>query len=182
MESASQDLIVESLGEDLYNPTIPKDELWKKFALPTPPYSPENYMPSCKRNMVIPPRTNGLQVVPEPEDLSSDLPLVLSDAEMERLTCSTIDEECIWPAGEGDFDRVESQRLQGSRVVLSSSCVSEPSAEMATEQQVFRALPQFVTAVADRNSALNQKQVDRWHSQFSGENRTNLILVLNRIH
>lgn len=167
--SASQDLIVESLTEDLYNPTIPSDDIWKKFALPTPPYSPENYLPqgSCKRNFVIPSRRNGLQVVPEPEDLSSDLPLVLSDAEMERLTCSTIDDEYTWPAGESDFDRVESQRFQGDRVVLSAACVNEPSAEMATDHRMLRDLPPFVTAV---DPALAQQQVDKWHSQFAVEN------------
>lgn len=174
--SASQDLIVESLTEDLYNPTIPSDDIWKKFALPTPPYSPENYLPqgSCKRNFVIPSRRNGLQVVPEPEDLSSDLPLVLSDAEMERLTCSTIDDEYIWPAGESDFDRVESQRFQGDRVVLSAACVNEPSAEMATDHRMLRDLPPFVTAV---DPGLAQQQVDRWHSQFAGEYSTYFIEI-----
>ena len=144
---------VESLTEDLYNPTISNDDFWKKFALPTPPYSPENYLPqaSCKRNFVIPPRRNGLQVVPEPEDLSSDLPLVLSDAEMERLTCSTIDDEYIWPAGESDFDRVESQRFQGNRIVLSAACVNEPSAEMVTEHRMMHDLPPFVAAVANQD-------------------------------
>ena len=171
--SAPQDVIVESLTEDLFNPAIPNDDYWKKFALPTPPYSPENYLPqvSCKRNFVIPPRRSGLQVVPEPEDLSSDLPLVLSDAEMERLTCSTIDDEYIWPAGETDFDRVES----GNRVVLSAACVNEPNAEMATDHRMLRDLPPFVAAVANQDPTLAQQQVDRWHSQFSGEYRTYFI-------
>ncbi|XP_078347403.1 uncharacterized protein LOC144632597 isoform X2 [Oculina patagonica] len=167
--SAPQDVIVESISEDLYNPTIPNDDFWKKFALPTPPYSPpENYLPqtvSCKRN--FPPRRNGLQVVPEPEDLSSDLPLVLSDAEMERLTCSTIDDDYIWPAGEHDFDRVESQRFQGNRVVLSAACVNERSAEMATEHQMMRDLPPFVATVPNQDPALGP---DRWHAQFAVEN------------
>ena len=175
MDSAPQDVIVDSISEDLYNPTIPNDDFWKKFALPTPPYSPENYLPqttSCKRNFVMPPRRNGLQVVPEPEDLSSDLPLVLSDAEMERLTCSTIDEDYIWPAGEHDFDRVESQRFQGNRIVLSAACgVNESSAEMATEHQIMRELPPFAPTVPNQDSALAPQQVDRWHSQFSGEYR-----------
>ena len=175
MDSAPQDVIVDSISEDLYNPTIPNDDFWKKFALPTPPYSPENYLPqttSCKRNFAMPPRRNGLQVVPEPEDLSSDLPLVLSDAEMERLTCSTIDEDYIWPAGEHDFDRVESQRFQGNRIVLSAACgVNESSAEMATEHQIMRELPPFASTVPNQDSALAPQQVDRWHSQFSGEYR-----------
>lgn len=175
MDSAPQDVIVDSISEDLYNPTIPNDDFWKKFALPTPPYSPENYLPqttSCKRNFVMPPRRNGLQVVPEPEDLSSDLPLVLSDAEMERLTCSTIDEDYIWPAGEHDFDRVESQRFQGNRIVLSAACgVNESSAEMATEHQIMRELPPFAPTVPNQDSVLAPQQVDRWHSQFSGEYR-----------
>lgn len=168
--SATQDLVVESLTEELYNPAIPSEDYWKKFALPTPPYSPENYLPqaSSKRNFAIPSRRNGLQVVPEPEDLSSDLPLVLSDAEMERLTCSTIDDEYIWPAGESDFDRVESQRFQGNRVVLSAACVSEPSAEMATDPIMLRDLPPFVAAVTNHDPALAQQQVDRWH--FSVDN------------
>lgn len=166
--STHQDLIV---AEDLYNPTIPNDDFWKKFALPTPPYSPENYLPQTKRNFVIPPRRNGLQVVPEPEDLSSDLPLVLSDAEMERLTCSTIDDEYIWPAGETDFDRVESQRFQGNRVVLSAACVNEPSAEMATDHQMMRDLSPFVATVPNQDPALGPQQVDRWHSRFSGKYR-----------
>ncbi|XP_058949821.1 N-myc proto-oncogene protein isoform X1 [Pocillopora verrucosa] len=165
--SAHQDLIA---AEDLYSPAFPIDDLWKKFTLPTPPYSPENYLPQTKRNFVIPPRRNGLQVVPEPEDLSSDLPLVLSDAEMERLTCSTIDDEYIWPAGENDFDRVESQRFQGNRVVHSAACVNEPSAEMATEHQMMRDLSPFVTAIPSQDSALGLPQVERWHSQFSVEN------------
>jgi len=172
MDSAPQDVVVESLAEDPYNPTINNDDFWKKFALPTPPYSPENYLPQtgCKRNFIIPARRNGLQVVPEPEDLSSDLPLVLSDAEMERLTCSTIDDEYIWPAGENDFDRVESQRFQGNRVVLSAACVNEASAEMATEHQMMRNLPPFVAAVANQDPALGPQPVNRWHSQFSVEN------------
>lgn len=175
--SATQDLVVESLTEELYNPAIPSEDYWKKFALPTPPYSPENYLSqaSSKRNFAIPSRRNGLQVVPEPEDLSSDLPLVLSDAEMERLTCSTIDDEYIWPAGESDFDRVESQRFQGNRVVLSAACVSEPSAEMATDPIMLRDLPPFVAAVTNQDPALAQQQVDRWH--FSGEYRTYFILT-----
>lgn len=175
--SAAQDVIVESISEDLYNPTIPNDDFWRKFALPTPPYSPENYLhqTSCKRNFVIPTRRNGLQVVPEPEDLSSDLPLVLSDAEMERLTCSTIDDEYIWPAGENDFDRVESQRFQGNRVVLSAACVNEPSAEMATEHQMMRDLPPFVATVVSQDPALGPQPVDRWHSQFPGEYRAYFI-------
>ena len=166
--TAPQDVIVESISEDL--------EFWKKFALPTPPYSPENYLPqnACKRNFVTT-RRNGLQVVPEPEDLSSDLPLVLSDAEMERLTCSTIDDEYIWPAGETDFDRVESQRFQGNRVVLSAACVNEASAEMATEHQMMRDLLPFVATVANQDPALGPQPVDRWHSQFPGEYRAYFI-------
>lgn len=177
MDSAPQDVVVESLAEDPYNPTINNDDFWKKFALPTPPYSPENYLPQtgCKRNFIIPARRNGLQVVPEPEDLSSDLPLVLSDAEMERLTCSTIDDEYIWPAGENDFDRVESQRFQGNRVVLSAACVNEASAEMATEHQMMRNLPPFVATVANQDPALGPQLVNRWHSQFSGEYRAYFI-------
>lgn len=177
--SAPQDVIVESISEDLYNPTIPNDDFWKKFALPTPPYSPENYLPhtSCKRN--FPPRRNGLQVVPEPEDLSSDLPLVLSDAEMERLTCSTIDDDYIWPAGEHDFDRVESQRFQGNRVVLSAACVNERSAEMATEHQMMRDLPPFVATVPNQDPALGP---DRWHAPYSGKYRAYFIEISKRIN
>ena len=175
MDSAPQEVVVESISEDLC--TIHNDDFWKKFALPTPPYSPENYLPQtgCKRNFIIPPRRNGLQVVPEPEDLSSDLPLVLSDAEMERLTCSTIDDDYIWPAGENDFDRVESQRFQGNRVVLSAACVNEASAEMATEHQMMRDLPPFVATVANQDSSLGPQPVDRWHSHFSGEYRAYFI-------
>lgn len=174
MESSStpQEVIVESLTEDLYNPTIQNDDIWKKFALPTPPYSPENYLPqgNCKGNFIIPThKRNGLQVVPEPEDLSSDLPLVLSDAEMERLTCSTIEDDCIWPSGESDFDRVESQRFQGNRVVLSAACVHEPSAEMAAEHRMLPELPPFVPTVTNQDPTLAQQQIERWHSQFSGE-------------
>lgn len=165
--SARQDFIA---TEDLYSAAIPNDDFLKKFALPTPPYSPENYLPQTRHNFAIPPRRNGLQVVPEPEDLSSDLPLVLSDAQMERLTCSTIDDEYIWPAGENDFDRVESQRFQGNRVVLSAACVNEPSAEMPTEHQMMRDLSPFVASIPSQDPALGLQQVDRWHSQFSVEN------------
>lgn len=171
--STHQDVIVENLTEDLYNPSIPNDDLWRKFPLPTPPYSPENCLPQAtKRNFFIPSRKNGLQVVPEPEDLSSDLPLVLSDAEMQRLTCSTMEEEHIWPAVESDFYCVESQRFQGNRVVLSAAYLNESSAEMATDRRILLDLPSFVpAAVTNQDRTLAQQQVDvRWQSHFSGEN------------
>lgn len=169
--SAPQEVIIESLAEDLYNPTIQHDDIWKQFALPTPPYSPENYLPqaNCKGNFIISShKRNGLQVVPEPEDLSSDLPLVFSDAEMERLK-STIEDDYIWPSGESDFDRVESQRFQDNRVVLSAACVNEPSAEMAAEHRMLREFSPFVPTVTNQDPALARQQIGRWHSQFSGE-------------
>lgn len=174
--STHQDLIVENLSENIYNSSIPNDDFWRKCALPTPPYSPENYLAQAgsKRNFNIPSRRNGLQVVPEPEDLSSDLPgLVFSDAEMERLTCSTMDDEYIWPAGESDLDRVESQRFQGNRVVLSAPCAKEREAiaEMAAEHRMLNDLSPFITSVTSQDPTLAQQQVDaRWQPHFSVEN------------
>ena len=179
--STHQDLIVENLSENIYNSSIPNDDFWRKCALPTPPYSPENYLAQAgsKRNFNIPSRRNGLQVVPEPEDLSSDLPgLVFSDAEMERLTCSTMDDEYIWPAGESDLDRVESQRFQGNRVVLAAPCAKEREAiaEMAAEHRMLNDLSPFITSVTSQDPTLAQQQVDaRWQPHFSGEYCINFV-------
>ncbi|XP_020914929.1 myc proto-oncogene protein isoform X2 [Exaiptasia diaphana] len=94
-----QELMSESLTEDIYAPSLQNDEMWKKCAIPTPPYSPETYTGQTNKTHMFNHHHQNLQVVPDdfPEDLSSDLPMVLSDAEMERLTSSALgNNDFVW--------------------------------------------------------------------------------------
>ncbi|XP_032221990.2 protein L-Myc-1b isoform X2 [Nematostella vectensis] len=157
-DGGPQDLVVEALSDDLCNPNMQNEvDFWKKFALPTPPYSPENYSNSCKRNVFPGQHQNTLQVVPDdfPEDLSSDLPLVLSDAEMERLTSSTFVNDCVW--SEGDYDP---HRMAGNLCAQ-----TEPVREIlpTLPEKQLRDFAQYTQSLAAQENTVCQQQAPhRW--------------------
>lgn len=177
---SSPGLVIENLTEDLYNHTIANDNLWKKIALPTPPYSPDQ---SWKRQ-VLPaphPTQNSLQVVPDDlaaDELSSDLPLVLSDAEMERLTTSTIGgNDCMWNVGEFD-QSLESQHLHVSRASLAArdteGRVQLKAMPLPTVEPLKDLQPSFGTGLTSRDAPLGNQLTARW-TPYPGNHRQTSI-------
>lgn len=165
-----QELIQENLGEDLYAPTVQSDELWKKFAIPTPPYSPENYQPN---KYMFSHHNQNLQVVPDdfPEDLSSDLPLVLSDAEMERLTSSALgNTDCVW----AEPDITEQNALPNMRPSVAEN-VRDATIYPQKQYREFRPYPRQIPI---QENCMNQQQSPQNWSPYSGSYNKNLSFLV----
>ena len=162
-----QELISENISEEIYAPTLQNnEEMWKKFAIPTPPYSPETYTSSNKAHSVFNP--HNLQVVPDdfPEDLSSDLPMVLSDAEMERLTSSTLANDCIWSEPEIADPNTMPAPIRGSICHIENPAVRESSLYTQKHYRDFHHYPQ---GLAIQENCMNQQHSPQNWSPYSGK-------------
>lgn len=156
-DSTNQELISDNMNEDLYNPSIQSEDMWKRFALPTPPYSPETYSNTSKAHVFSHHiAQNNLQVVPDdfPEDLSSDLPMVLSDAEMERLTSSTLGNDCVWSEHELDpnttIPQIRTSVCQLDNIRESQTLYTQP-------EKRFREYHTFPQGLPVQESCMNQQ-------------------------
>lgn len=173
VQDSHHDLMSEGLSEDLYAPTLQSDEMWKKFAIPTPPYSPETYTGTTNKTHMFGQHhhhhQNNLQVVPDdfPEDLSSDLPMVLSDAEMERLTSSTLGNDCVWTEPDLAEPTNLPTTMRPSILPIENTVVRESPMYPQKQYRDFRAYPQSLSI---QESCMNQQQhsPQNW-SPYSGK-------------
>lgn len=156
-DSTNQELISDAVNEELYNQSIQSEQdMWKRFALPTPPYSPETYSNTSKTHIFSHHPQNNLQVVPDdfPEELSSDLPMVLSDAEMERLTSSTLGNDCVWNEHELDPNTTIPQ-MRASVCQLDS--MRESQTLYPRSEKRFREYHTFPQGLPAQESCMNQQ-------------------------
>ncbi|KAK3710263.1 hypothetical protein QZH41_019018 [Actinostola sp. cb2023] len=167
-----QELISESISEDLYAPTLQNDEMWKKFAIPTPPYSPETYTGSTNKTHIFNHHPqNNLQVVPDdfPDDLSSDLPMVLSDAEMERLTSSTLGNDCVWTEPE-IADPHTIPQIRASICQIDNTPVRESQSALYTQSQKhYRDFHPYPQGLSIQESCMTQQHSPQNWSPYSVE-------------
>jgi hypothetical protein len=167
VETANQDFISDNINEDLYNPTFQSEDMWKKFPLPTPPYSPETYSSTSKNHVFNQHPQNNLQVVPDdfPEDLSSDLPMVLSDAEMERLTSSTLANDCVW--NEQDLDPNTIPHIRAPICQLDT--MRESQTLYSQPEKHFPEYHTFPQGLPVQENCINQQQSPQNWAPYAGK-------------
>lgn len=169
-----QEHISEGISEDIYAPSLQTDEMWRKFAIPTPPYSPETYNVNTTKTHIFSHHhsshhQNNLQVVPDdfPEELSSDLPMVLSDAEMERLTSSTLGNDCPWTEPElVEPKPTNLGTVRHSMVPVENTMIQELPMYQQKQFQEFHPYPQ---AIPIQENCINQQHSPQNWSPFSGK-------------
>jgi len=171
---AHQDHISEGISEDIYAPSLQTEDMWKKFAIPTPPYSPETYNVNTTKTHIFshhhhPHHQNNLQVVPDdfPEELSSDLPMVLSDAEMERLTSSTLGNDCPWSEAEPvEPPPTSLSAMRQTMVPVENTMIQELPMYQQKQYREFQPFPQAMTI--QENCVTQQHSPQNW-SPYSGK-------------
>ena len=181
------------LSEDLYN-AVPNDDVWRKIAVHTPPYSPPDQSFWKPRQAPTAPQPSpvGLQVVPDDwpaEELSSDLPLLFSDAEFERLKSSTLGNDPTWPAGEvSDFEQsLESQQVHvtGSDLLACAPDVRRlelkplPALSHSAELPLRNLKASYgstVTSLTTQDAVMGHQTAARWNP-YPGNNSNYILAV-----